>query len=518
MSTKKGKSQERSKSKDQKKSQNHSFSQNCSSLEDFEDNILDVDLSKNRTARSLFVSEVFATEHKNERLMDAMPKISKKWASLGDAKRKKYEDMAAKEKERFDEHLALVRKHLLSKPLKENATAYYIYLDEAAKRAIDNLQDVKEARAAAREEWKNLSGKEKEKWEEKKAANHELYEKLKASKPGSVSAYALWVKDEIASAKEKGHQLSIAGCAEKWKKVKEETKDKYAEYAKELKEEKEKQRDLYEVTFGVKPRRPLGPYNYYLQEMAKMKKHQGPNFMKDCSKAWKKMSEDDKEKYERVAKRGRLVHMVKMMEWNNTKKSSAVKRAPSAYNLYVADMTEKLTDKDLNNKTAFEYVSTKWAKETDAVKKKYQKMSDQAKKDKEHEKEDYMKRVYENPKRAKSGYQIFLSERMPELKDKHSNLPTSEVFKKVASEWASMKEDKKEKYNQKAEPLREAYKEKMKEFERFGYYNPDAGNAKSKSAKKEKEPRSSTQKSQKRSSTQKSKSKSPAKKKSTKKN
>ena len=477
MSTKKAKSQERSRSKG--KSQNQSFSQNCSTLEDFEDNILDVDVTKNRTARALFVSEVFASEHKNEKLMDAMPKISKKWSSLPDAKRKKYEDMAAKEKERFEEHLALVRKHLISKPLKENATAYYIFVDDAAKKAIENLEDVKAARAKAREDWKNLSGKDKEKWEEKKAANQELYEKLKSSKPGAVSAYALWVKDEIANAKEKGQHLSIAGCAEKWAKVKEETKDKYADYAKELKEEKEKQRDLYEITFGVKPRRPLGPFNYYLQEMAKMKKHQGPNFIKECSKAWKKLSEDDKEKYERISKRGRLIYMVKKMEWNNMKKSSAVKKAPSAYNLYVADMREKLTDKDLGNKSAFEYISTKWAKESDAVKKKYQKHSDEEKKKKEHEKEDYMKRVYENPKRAKSGYQIWMSERMPELKDKHPSLPTSEVMKKVASEWQSMKEDKKEKYNQKAEPMQEAYKSKMKEFERWGYYNPEGSNAKS---------------------------------------
>ena len=481
MSQKKTKT-DRSKSKDNKRA-SQSFSQDLSTLEDFEDRILEVDLKKNRSAKAIFNSEIFHAEHSGEKLMEAMPKINKKWTALPDIKRKKYETLAEEEKARYEEHLGLVRKHLISKPLKEKATAYLIFRDEAAKKAIENLQDVKEAREKARDEWHNMSGKEKEKWEEKKNANHELYEKLKSSKPGNVNAYALWVKDEIANAREKGNKTTITECAARWGKVNEKTKEKYQEYADELRAEKEKQRDLYEITFGIKPRRPLGPYNFFLQEMAKLKKYQGSNFFKECSKAWAKITDTDKERYERISKRDRLIYMVKKIEFNNYKRST-FKRAPSAYNLYVADMREKTSDKEMSNTQAFEYISDKWKKESDAVKKKYQKQAEVLKKDNAQEKENYENRVFDAPKRPRSGYQLYLIERMPELKEKSSNDTTADIMKKIAVEWKGLKDSKKEKYNEQAVPGRELYKSKMKEFEKYGYYNLDDKEIEEKSAKK----------------------------------
>ena len=202
--------------------------------------------------------------------------------------------------------------------------------------------------------------------------------------------------------------------------------------------------------------------------MAKLKTFSGTNFIKECSASWKKLTEEQKEKYERISKRDRLIYVVKKMEFNNYKRTT-FKRAPTAFNFYVGEMREKLTGKDLDNKGAFEYISDKWSKESEATKKKYQKMADNAKKDNEQEKDDYLNRVFEVPKRAKSGYQIFLSERLPELKEKN-DVPTTELFKMVAEEWNGFGEEKKENYNKKAEPGREAYKNKMREFDRLGFY------------------------------------------------
>jgi high mobility group protein B3 len=475
---------DRSKSKDRKNLNLSQMSQNCSTLGDFEDNILDIDIKKNRGPRAIFVSECFSADHKGQTLIDALPAIAKKWTALNDGKRKKYEDLAAEEKSRFDEHIGLVRKYLIQKPAKENATAYYLFLDDAVKRAIENNEDIKKARAHAKDEWKNLSEKETDKWEAKKEANHDLYDKLRNAKPGNVNGYALWVKDEIATAREKGNKITLTECAKNWPKVKEATRNKYNEYAQELREEKEKQRDLYEITFGIKPRRPLGAYNFYLQDMAKHKKFQGSNFFKECAKAWKKISGDEKEKYERIAKRDRLIHMVKKIEFNQHKRST-FKRAPSAYNLYIAEMRPNLSEKDLSGgKSAFQVLSARWAKESDATKKKFQKLSDAAKKDNETEQNDYVNRVFENPKRARSGYQHFLSERMPELKEKHSNLPTADIMKKVADEWNALKDTQKDKWNKKAEPEQEAYHTKMKEFSKEGFYTMDDKERNARSAKK----------------------------------
>ena len=41
-----------------------------------------------------------------------------------------------------------------SKASAQDATAFYIFMDEAMKTAIENLEDLKEARVKAREHWK----------------------------------------------------------------------------------------------------------------------------------------------------------------------------------------------------------------------------------------------------------------------------------------------------------------------------------------------------------------------------
>ncbi len=480
----KDKSQSRSSSKikDSKKGLLN-LSQQISDMKDFDENILDINIGKPRSSYSLFTQDIFAKDFKGENMIDVIPQIAKKWKKFSDKEREKYDEMADEEKARYEEHLALVRKHLIAKPPKESATAYLIYMDVATKKAIENLEDVKEARVKAREEWNNMSKREKEKWEEKKEENRELYEKLKNTKPGNVTGYALWVKDQIAAAREKGQSITITDCADKWPKVKASTKEKYNDYAMELKGEKEKQRDLYELTFGVKPRRPLGPYNFFIQEMAKMKKYSGSNFFKECSKAWKKLSDDEMEKYEKLAKRSQLIYTVKKRAFNDYKKTT-FKKAPSAFNFYLADMREKITGKDLDNKGAFEYISQKWKKESDAVKKKYKKKADEAERDNAEAKDDYLHSVYVKPKRQSTGYQLFLADRMPELKEKYDK-PTTELMKMIAEEWQGLKDSQKAKWNEKALPGQEAYKTKMKEFERNGFYIMDKEEREMKSMKKE---------------------------------
>ena len=76
--------------------------------------------------------------------------------------------------------------------------------------------------------------------------------------------------------------------------------------------------------------------------MAKLNKFSGENFFQDCAKAWKKISSEELEKYQKISQRERLVYLVKKMEFQNFKRSS-YKKAPSAFNLYVAEMSEEVS-------------------------------------------------------------------------------------------------------------------------------------------------------------------------------
>jgi hypothetical protein len=77
------------------------------------------------------------------------------------------------------------------------------------------------------------------------------------------------------------------------------------------------------------------------------------------------------------------------------------------------------------------------------------------------------------PKKPSSGYNLYIAERLPILKEKNPTKAVTEFFKIIAAEWTGMKKSAKEKYNQGYEKELEAYKEKVKEFKQLGYYTPN---------------------------------------------
>ncbi len=81
-------------------------------------------------------------------------------------------------------------------------------------------------------------------------------------------------------------------------------------------------------------------------------------------------------------------------------------------------------------------------------------------------------------------YQLFTADRVPELKEKYDK-PTSELFKMITEEWHNLKDNQKEKWYMKAIPSQEAYKNKMRKFERNDCYVIDKGEREIKSMKKE---------------------------------
>ena len=69
--------------------------------------------------------------------------------------------------------------------------------------------------------------------------------------------------------------------------------------------------------------------------------------------------------------------------------------------------------------------------------------------------------------KPKSEYQLFLQEKLPEIKEKHPNIPNTERFKIVGQMWRELhpKESKKPKEPKKPKELKEPKKPKKKQTE-----------------------------------------------------
>jgi hypothetical protein len=268
-------------------------------------------------------------------------------------------------------------------------------------------------------------------------------------------------------AREKGYTATVKECAAGWKNVKQSVKEEYESYAEEIKEERSRNRDLYEIAFGVKPKRPRGPYNFFLMDLAKEGKFTG---FKEASKIWNNKSDKDKEKYLKAAKKAQLAYMIKKAEFKSTARK-AYSKPKSAFNLFIADMSGKTDDKTEDD-SFFNYCYNKWKIAEESVKRKYKKKAEELAQQHDERKEELKSRVFDMPKRPQTGYNRYTAERLPILKEKSPAKAITEFFKIIGSEWKGMKKIAKEKYNKLHENDLEAYKEKIKKFKLNGYYTP----------------------------------------------
>jgi hypothetical protein len=438
------------------------------SIDEFEARILDVNIRKARTAYNFYISDMKEKHSDSKNITEVAKEFGKKWSKLPAKEKEKYEKMSADDKIRYTEHSQLVKKFILAKPLKESANAMSIFLEEHISEAIENNNDPKEARKIAMEKWKDMSTNEKLVYEEKRDKHREFYEELKKSEYGTTSAYTLYCKDSMMKARDKGETMTLKECAANWKNVKQSIKEKYEVYAEEVKEERAKNRDLYEIAFGVKPKRPRGPYNFFLMDLAKEGKFSG---FKEAGKVWSNTSDEDREKYLKAAKKAQLAYTLKKAEYKSSIRK-IYSKPKSAFNLFVADMKGK-SDDMAQDDTFFNYCYNKWKKCDEGLKKKFQKKADELSASHAERKEELDSRIFDMPKRPRSGYTLYLAERLPILKEKNPSKVVTEFFKIIGTEWKGMKKATKEKYNLVYEKEAEAYKEKVKEFKEFGFYTPD---------------------------------------------
>ena len=81
--------------------------------------------------------------------------------------------------------------------------------------------------------------------------------------------------------------------------------------------------------------------------------------------------------------------------------------------------------------------------------------------------------MFDYPKKPKSSYQLFLTERVIQLKEKKPNEEVRKLFGVCAEEWGQLSEGEKKKYEKAAKKDKERYKEELEEFNEKGYYTPN---------------------------------------------
>ncbi len=462
----------------EKKKKHTSFTQG-DVPENIDDVLFEISLKKPKRAYNFYIIEMRSKDRESMTLIETVQKYAKKWPNVSAADKKRYQDMAQNDIERYQNHLELVRKHILQKPLKEDATPYRIFLDECIRKAIENNDDPKEAKKEASETWKNMDADAKREYTEKKKQHLEFYENLRKTH-STASSYNLFVRDQMATAREADKSATMMDCAEAWRKCKNSIKEKYQQLAEDENAERAKNRDIFEIAFGVKPRKPHGAYRFFLMEIAKQGKLSGTNALAEGIRLWKKTSEADKEKYQRMAQRDKLAYLVKKMEYDQIqKKNSGTKKALTPLNLFMQDMRDKVETKDLGKGGYFEYCYKKWNKMEDAAKKKFYKMAEEHKAnlDKSMKDDD---RVFDMPKRPGNAYTIYVASVSAELRQKYPKKEQSEYFTIAAADWHKMSEKEKSRFVKLAEKHMEEYKQKLADFNENGYYTTGAA----KSAKK----------------------------------
>ena len=480
----------------------------------------DITLKRPRNPFTQFVlSEVdsFKTKNKDAKidLQEFNQSCFEKWKKMKDGEKKKYSKLFEDEKVKYKSDIELVRHYLFrdfNDTISRSPTAYRIFLNEKLREGFEQGLDPKDVRKDAGNAWAKMTDEEKKVYNDKKKENDNWF--LKAEKIRKINPIALFIQKKIQEAKEKHKEPpSLKEIAPAWKKLSKNEKKSFEKYAQEMNEEKEKLKDIYDIVHGLKPKKPAGAFRIFLQEKAKNNEIKS---LKEGQELWKKLTEDQKEEYLTKSHKCLLAYRYKKMIYNKKIKKMLPKKPTGPFQQF---LKEKKGQKPANGESWFSF----WKKVFDglsaAQKKKYEEKAEKAKERYEKLMVQFQDKVFDMPKKPHSGFNLYVIERMPDLKKEKPNAQSSALLAQIAKEWNEGKDVDQKLYNKTAEKDKKRFKKQLKEFQKLGYYTKEKAETatddgeKSKKSKKKSSSSKSTHKSKK-SKSQRSKSKSRSKKKS----
>ena len=478
----------------------------------------DITLKRPRNPYTQFVlSEVASYKTKNKDakidLQEFGQSCAEKWKKMKEGEKKKYSKQFEDEKVKYKSDIELVRHYLFrdfNDTISRSPTAYRIFLNEKLREGFEQNLDPKDVRKEAGNTWAKMSEEEKKVYIDKKKENDNWF--LKAEKIRKITPIALFIQKKIQEAKEKHKEPpALKEIAPAWKKLSKNEKKSFEKYAQELNEEKEKLRDIYDIVHGVKPKKPAGAFRIFLQEKAK---NNEIKTLKEGQEMWKKLSEDQKEEYLTKSHRCLLAYRYKKMLYNKKIKKMLPKKPTGPFQQF---LKEKKGQKPANGESWFTYWKTVFDGLSEAQKKKYVEKAEKVKEKYDKQMLQFQDKVFDMPKKPHSGFNLFVVDRMPDLKKEKPNAPSSVLLKQIAKEWSDGKDVDQKLYNKNAEKDKKRFKKQLKEFQKMGYYTKEKGENDTEDderSKKSKKKRSSSKSKSKKSKSQKSKSRSKSTKKS----
>ena len=428
--------------------------------QDFMDNILDLDISKPGSAYNYYTREMMA-KNKIPKLTDASSQFAPKWKKMSESDKQKYEKMREADEVRYREHLDICKRFLVnSDDVRERTSPYMMFKIAYVADAIARDVQPAEARKQAKGAWEKLKDSDRKKFEDEFEKNKALMKELHEFNPGRLSAYNLYVRDQCHN-----HGMSFKEAGANWKagKVPQKQIEKYEKYAEEENRKKERLVHLWEISNGVKPKKPLGAFKLFLRDLGHEDKLKGnKNSFKTAIKLFEGLSKDRKEEYDREAKKEQLYYTLKLAEYSKHV-TSRVGKAPTAFNLYVQDKAPQYEKDDLDAGEMFTMVAKAWKNESANVRSKYEKQAEAAIK----ELAEYREKIKggERPARNLTAYTHFVREKFADYKKKNSSKQANEIFEIMAKDWKKMDSKSREHYESVAQKDKIRYEEEIREFE-----------------------------------------------------
>ena len=431
----------------------------------------DITLKKPRNPYTQFMlNEIEQIKSKNKdkkiQIQELSSIFAEKWKKLKDAEKKKYIKLYEEEKSKYKADLELVRHYLFkdfTNTVRHAPTAYRIFLNEKLRDGFEKGSDPKDIKKEALAQWNRLSEEEKKIYLDKKKENDNWFQKAENIK--KITPIALFVQKKIEEAKEKHKEPPALGeIAPAWKKLSKNEKKVYEKYAQELNEEKGKLQDLYELVHGIKPKKPAGAFRIFLQEKAKSNEIKS---LSDGHEMWKNLSEDEKEEYLKKSHRCILAYRYKKMIYNKKIKKMLPKKPPNPQQIF---LKEKKGQKPAKGENWLFYWQSIFNNLPEEKKKKYEEKALKAKEKYEKKMEEFKGKVFDMPKKPTSGFRLYISERMPDLKKESPNKSVPELFKIIAQEWTEGKKVNQHEYIKTAEKDKRRFIKQLKEFQKLGYY------------------------------------------------
>jgi hypothetical protein len=424
------------------------------SQEELEAHLKYVRLKMPQTAFNIFKKDHW---NKDKTMAENNAHTSKMWKSLPKNENEKYRKMEAEEKVRFSEHRMWLKTHILQTPYDNKASAFEIFREHLP--PVSNKKDKKELTKLALELWLKMTDDEKKIYEEKSKKNSALYDEI-SKIPKKINPYVLFINDQMSLAREIGVTKTLLECASIWKSLKPFSKMKYYQSADELKIMKEALRDQSEMVYKIRPKRSLSAYQLFLSDLSKNKKFK--NF-KEASILWKSLSAKEKDQYLKISHKAKLAYSIKKAEYDLFVKKNT-KRAPSAFNLFCADIKERKFQK---NQEVFGNCFSEW-KRLDIIKRA--EYVEKSKKAKDMISQENKNRLSDKPVRPANGYARFIKESCALLKIEQPSLIPENRFKLAISIWKNISKEQKDKYKNEFKNDMLIYHQQMREYNEKGFY------------------------------------------------